>query len=109
VEYFAAIDVLLELSSVCVVDRTERSSARRRWRANRKPWLHGSTTPASSSLGLAWKRSAVATAACRADGGRAFGDASLCCMDRQADAVSVPRSWSGEADILRPAEFEHAI
>ena len=41
VEYFAAIDVSLELSSVCVVDETGPSEP---------------TTPASSSLGLVWKR-----------------------------------------------------
>jgi hypothetical protein len=40
-EYFAAIDVSLELSSVCVVDETGPSEP---------------TTPASSSLGLVWKR-----------------------------------------------------
>jgi FixJ family two-component response regulator len=40
-----------------------------------------------------------------------YGDIpmSLCCTDRQANAVRSPHSSSGEADILRPAEFEHAI
>src|SRR5215472_5124447 len=51
-----ASDVSLELSACAWWTGPERSSARRRWRANRKRWLPGSTTPASSSLGLAWKR-----------------------------------------------------
>ena len=41
-EYFAGIDVSLELSSVCVVDGVGKIVPRQRWPAIQKPWLGSS-------------------------------------------------------------------
>ena len=53
-EYFAAIDVSLELSSVC--GGRDRKDRPRGEGGERRRSLRCLTTPASSSLGLVWKR-----------------------------------------------------
>ena len=55
-EYFAAIDVSLELSSVCVVDGTGKIICEKKVASEPEALVAWFNDTASSSLGLAWKR-----------------------------------------------------